>query len=361
MPSEDANPPPFAAGFSVTGHPVHTRSLEVEVDQAEDGRIRAGARILDLRKHGFVPTGGDLQTSGFIHNMMLDAWVDQETRVLEVLEPTQPVVAFEASPRTGGESCRDTAHHLRDLAGERLDADFAKKLSGRFGGPLGCSHLLTLAQLLASTLRLALDLEAPVAAGYPRREPGERIFKRSLIIDGLEQDDGARMAMTVQQNDVHTTPYSAVASPLDRFRAQHEVRLIAHVDMRTLTFADITGEERVRDRAGLTGQAWESRAELLAPWAGRPALHGLAVSLLKELGGDPRQAALLDALLNVGPGLIQCMAALAHRIVENGQARDSGASAAPSILQLGGQPDSCYIWRAGGPGQGLRGGASEKV
>jgi hypothetical protein len=63
----------------------------------------------------------------------------------------------------------------------------------------------------------------------------------------------------------------------------------------------------------------------------------------------------------VGPGLIQCMAALAHRIVENAPASDLGASAAPSILQLGGQPDSCYIWRAGGPGQGLRGGANEKV
>lgn len=346
---------PFANGFSVTGHPVHTRSLEVEVDQAEDGRIRAGGRILDLRKHGFVPTGGDLQMSGFIHNMMVDAWVDPETRVLEVIEPTQPVVAFESSPRIGGESCRDTAHHLRDLAGERLDDGFAKKLSQRFGGPLGCSHLLTLTHLLASTLRGALDLEAVVAKTSPPREPGERIFKRSLVVDGFEQDDGARMALTLQQNDVLTTPFGLVESPLDRFRRQHEVRVLAHVDMQTMTFADITGEERTRDRERLVGPRWESRADSLAPFAGQSALSGLAASLMSHFGDDPAHRALLDVMLNFAPGLIQCMAAMAHRIVEKSQSDEPDALGGPSIVQLGGQADSCYIWRAGGPGQRMWG------
>jgi hypothetical protein len=345
----------FENGFSASGHPVHTRSLEVEIEQAEDGRIRAGGRILDLRKHGFVPTGGDLQMSGFIHNMMLDAWVDPETRVLEILEPTQPVVAFEASAHTGGESCRDIAHHLRDLAGERLDDGFAKKLSGVFGGPLGCSHLLTLAQLLASTLRAVLDLEAVVARHHVR-DPGERIFKRSLVLDGLEQDDGARMAITVQQNDVHTTPFSQVTSPLDRFRHQHEVRVLAHVDMQTMTFVDITGDERTRDRVGLAGMSWQSRAEVLSPLVGQPALHGLGRSLLERFGGDSARPELLDAMLNLAPGLIQCMAAMAHRIVENRQKGAPDTPGGPSILQLGGLPDSCYLWRAGGPAQRQRGG-----
>ena len=42
--------------------------------------------------------------------------------------------------------------------------------------------------------------------------------------------------------------------------------------------------------------------------------------------------------------------ALAHRMVEGG----GGLGDGPSILQLGGLPDSCYIWRADGPGLRMR-------
>ena len=64
---------------------------------------------------------------------------------------------------------------------------------------------------------------------------------------------------------------------------------------------------------------------------------------------------MLDALLNIAPGLIQCMAAMAHRLVEGRGSGEPDAHDQPMILQLGGLSDSCYIWRAGGPGNRLRG------
>jgi hypothetical protein len=345
---------PFAEGFSATGHPVHTRCLEIELAEAQQGRVRVSGRIVDLRKHGFVPTGGDLQTSGFIHDMSLDLWLDPSTRVIDVAEPSQSVVAFESSPRTGGESCRDITHHLRDLAGVRLDDDFQKRLTGCFGGPLGCSHLLTLTQLMASTARTALVLEAESAPHRAAREMDERIFKRSLVLDGLEQGAGRAMVVTVQQNDVHTGPYAAMASPLDRFLFQHEVRVLAQVDMRTMTFSSITGEERTRGREELGTRPWESRADALAPLVGAPAIYGLTRVLLDRYAGDTARRSLLDALLNIAPGLIQCMAAMAHRMVEGAPSTDGDEPEGPTIQQLGGRPDSCYIWRAGGPGLARR-------
>ena len=52
--------------FETGGYPVHTRTLIVELLQDADSRMRALATILDLRKQGWVPTGGELQTAGLI-------------------------------------------------------------------------------------------------------------------------------------------------------------------------------------------------------------------------------------------------------------------------------------------------------
>lgn len=353
--------------FRVSGHPVHTRSLEIEVFEAEPAKVVARGTIIDLRKFGFVPTGGDLQSSGVIHNMSLDAVVDTASAVIERFEPGQSVVAFEASPRTGGESCRDSIHRLRDLAGERLDAAFSKRLSGAYGGALGCSHLLTLARLLAATVPQVLSLEraahaarsAPAGgdAGPTRREQGERLFKRCIVLDGFELDGGRFMDVAVQLGDVFSVPHARVERPLDRFARQHEVRVLARIDMSDMTFASIGARERERVGAPLSPGGWESRDALLEPFVGGPAVYGLARQVGERMGDDPSRAALRDTLLNFAPGVIQCMAAFAHRMVEG----DGQLGAGPSILQLGGLPDSCYIWREGGPGIRSRSGRIDRA
>jgi hypothetical protein len=341
--------------FEATGHPLHTRTLLIDVREEAGHRLGVRGAILDLRKCGFVPTGGDLQTAGLIHHMTLAGSVDRESRRLERLDAAQPVVAFEASARTAGESCRDPIGRLAGLAGERLDDAFVRKLGARFGGALGCSHLLTLGQLLAATLPGVLDREADAGFGTRLpREPGELVFRRTLVLDGFERGE-AEMALAIQLTDVHTAPSPGAQRPLERFAAQHEVRVLARVEEATMRLRDLDAAERQRSRETLTTAPWRSRRDDLAPFVGEGALAGLARSLLARFAGHPADRPLLDALLNLAPGLIQCMAALSNRLVEHMAGRRLVEAAAISrTFGVGGQPDSCYMWRRGGPMEATR-------
>ena len=122
-------------------------------------------------------------------------------------------------------SCRDIAWRLRDLVGRPLDRSFSKWLQAGFGGPLGCSHLLTLAHFLGSTTPQALALDSAAFSGDAGfRDNGERIFKRSLVLDGFELVDPARLRVVSVLNDIHMRPKSRVQGLLDRLAFQREVR-----------------------------------------------------------------------------------------------------------------------------------------
>ena len=54
-----------------TGHPLHSRALSVALTQNDAGQLALESYLLDLRKRGFVPVGGDLQGPGIIHHMRL--------------------------------------------------------------------------------------------------------------------------------------------------------------------------------------------------------------------------------------------------------------------------------------------------
>ena len=89
------------------GEPIHTRAHALVAALRDDGRVEARGSLIDLRTRGFLPVGGSMQGMGIIHHMEL-AWViDPATGVIEEFTPAQPTVAFEASPETAGESCRD--------------------------------------------------------------------------------------------------------------------------------------------------------------------------------------------------------------------------------------------------------------
>jgi len=153
---------------------------------------------------------------------------------------------------------------------------------------------------------------------------------------------------------VHTLPSERVVNPLDRFLRQQEIRVEARVDLENMTFASLGGDERERGPENFSGREWTSMDSSLSSLEGHSALRGLAQSVMKDFGAAFPATALRDVLLFIAPGLIQCLAARAHRVLESGGA--AGAPG-PSIQQLGGLPDSCYIWRAGGPGQERRQGA----
>src|SRR5262245_2801057 len=340
MPEERPPVPLFASGL-----PLHTRTLTVEAFQGDAGRLRFEGVILDLRKCGFVPTGGELQTAGFIHHMRLDFDVDPASARIERLATAQPTVAFEPSAQSGGDSCRDPAPRLAALVGATIDTGFVRRLAGVFGGALGCSHLLTLAQFTAASVPRVLAAERGAAAA---RAPGELLAKRALFLDGFEPDAGG-LEVALQLSEFATRPQSAVRHPLDRLARQHELRLHARLDREISRLEALGAVERERD-ATLAEGAWRDRDAVLAGLVGAPALRGLAARVLAAVGDAPADAPLRDALLNLAPGVIQCLAALAHRLLAHFQgpgARDPARI--PRELSVGGYPDSCYMWRSDGP------------
>jgi hypothetical protein len=336
----------------VTGHPLHTRSLTVVVRHRDDGRLAARGVLNDLRKCGFVPMMHGLQPAGIIHQMSIDLALEPETLRIDSLETDQPFIAVEPSEWTGGECCRDPAVHLQALVGEPIDAAFPKKLSAAFGGPRGCSHLLTLFQLMASGLPRAVERERRLVAELGvERQPGERLFWRSGFLDGYEASDGA-IELAVQLHDFHGRPHASVGRPLDRFQRHDEVRVFARVASPGLALEELRAFERIRERETLASAEWESRDAVVAPLAGAPIIPGLAGRIFGLLGDAPESEVLRDALLQLAPGQIQVLAAITDRWFVQASESESGSAGDPAkgppVGAIGGMTDSCWMWRREG-------------
>src|SRR5207247_5505829 len=113
------------------------------------------------------------QTGGVIHDMRVRAEIALGPQRIAAISVEQANVAFEPSLATGGESCRDPRARIEALVGTPLDGESTRRLGAALGGPLGCSHVLTLAQLLLSTAQtgLALDRERFGGAARPDGQP----------------------------------------------------------------------------------------------------------------------------------------------------------------------------------------------
>lgn len=326
--------------LDLRGHPLHTRALGVTLRQRSDGKLDFEGYILDLRKRGFVPVGADLQGSGIIHHMCLRGVIEPAALVLESIAAEQPTVAFEPSALTQGESCRDPIASIATLAGARFDADYGKRLTATIGGALGCSHLLTLAHLLGSTVPWALARDRELQGTAPSRRAGERVFRRDLIVDGAET--GRRsLDVCVQLTDLHFAPAPALVPPMQRFAAELEVRMLLAIDRSTFTLAELTAGRRRRLVSDLEQARWEDLNDALRPLLGMPMLHGAIPELRRRWNDQAENRPVFDALLMIAPALIQCTAALSDAWPL--QARDS-----KSLVGMSGYPDSCYMWRRTG-------------
>ena len=67
------------------------------------------------------------------------------------------------------------------------------------------------------------------------------------------------------------------------------------------------------------------------------------------LGRDASFPLLRDALLQMAPGFIQIMAAVMDAYLEERARKSSGEpSERPAVANLGGNQNSCYMWRTDG-------------
>lgn len=341
--------------LTARGHPLHSRALSVELrrsgSRGSDSALEFRGHLLDLRKRGFVPVAGDLQAAGVVHDMRISGLLDPATGMIESIEASQPTVAFESSVVTRGECCRDPLDRIQSLVGARIDDDLTRRLRVELGGPLACSHILTLAHLIGATLRRALRLER-ARPGEIARAPDERIFRRDLVYDGSELgeetgDETGHIQLAIQLEDLHfaSAPSTAArpARPIERFGSQVELRGLAGVDTRKMTLLEIRAAERRRSLDDLEHAGWSDRNAALAPLAGLALQPGVAAVLLHHLGSptEDDDLLLLDALLNLTPTVYQCLAVLSEEWPIQAKQR-------PTVLGVGGMRDSCYMWRRDG-------------
>lgn len=326
--------------LAASGHPLHTRALSVELRHRSDGKLDVHGYVLDLRKRGFVPVAGELQPSGIVHHMELRGVVDPAARVIEQLSAHQPAIAFEATATTEGESCRDLAGRVAALGGTRLDVGWSRRLSEEIGGPRGCSHVLTLAQMLGPSIGWGLTRDQELHGLGMVRPAGQRVYRRDIIIDGLEPEDG-RLELAAQLIDLHDAPAPERARPMERFGGSLEVRAQVLVDYRTYSIAGLLAAERWRARDDL-GAEWQDRTAEVAGLTGTFLFRGVTSAILQHLGPDAAERPLGTMLLQVAPTMIQVNAALS-------ESWPAVARQQNWFVGMGGFPDSCYMWRRGGP------------
>lgn len=322
--------------LSLPGHPIHTRALSVVLAQASDGSVIASGSILDLRKRGFCPVGTELQGMGIIHHMELHAVIDAESGTITQVDAAQPTIAFEASQATQGESCRDPVGRLAALRNLPLGEGFAHALRSTAGGPLGCSHLVTVAQLLNGTASWALQQER-TRYGANARRAGERMFRRDLIFDGHQRSESG-LGIGVQLGDVHTAPTPELALAPELLGSHYELRLDIQLEGWPATFAAIAAAQRQRHRESFATAAWHDLSATFAPLVGTSLEKGSAATILRTLESVPPAR---DAMLVLGPALIQCRASFPDKWL----ARAVEIPGHPGLIAMA---DSCYMWRRGG-------------
>jgi len=345
---------------NIKGRPLHTRSLTVIISRESDSRWHARGDVIDLRKHSFVPLVDDIQPAGVIHMMSIDLDFDPESLRIDGIQVEQPFVAIESSEATGGDCCRDPAPRLLELNGEILSPAFTKRLGSHFGGPLGCSHLLTLFQLMTSTIPRAVELEQARVLREGRAQPdGKRFFRRSLFVDGHE-GDGQIIDVALQLTDTHTRPIGPQERSTARLESSQEIKAAIGIDRKRFKIQTIEARERMRTFKTLGVADWTPHNDLVASLNDTPLIPGMARRVFQLLGDDPSLQPLRDTLLQLAPGFIQIAAALMDEYfasqqspTPSGPSGDSpdaakGSASKPAVAAIGGNLNSCYMWREEG-------------
>jgi hypothetical protein len=172
------------------------------------------------------------------------------------------------------------------------------------------------------------------------------VFRRDVVVDGVEPE-GPIVQLAAQLTDLHLAPAAAEARPMDRFRAEREIRALARVEFPSFALVDLAAMERVRTAADLATAAWRDRTAAVGDLAGVRLGAGVTATLLERLGGASEDRPLLDTLLMLAPALVQCVAAMSDRFPQL-------AATSGSRVGIGGLPDSCYMWRRDGALQRAR-------
>jgi hypothetical protein len=174
------------------------------------------------------------------------------------------------------------------------------------------------------------------------------VLRRTLAIDGA-QPDASGFALALQLTDVEFAPAAAEPRPTERLGRMREVRALAAIGAAASGLERVGGselralrvEERDRGRAQLEDPTWRELDEARA-LLGTPVMSAFTPRILAAFPARPAGDPAVDLLLQLAPGLLQCMSSALT------EAWPALAARSPSRIVCAGGTDTCYIWRKGG-------------
>lgn len=271
---------------------LHRRTIAIELLPGSDGGLAVRGELLDERRVGMGTFHGREHGPGVVHHMTLALELDPSRRVTAA-GADMKTSPFPTPGPTLGEACPNVLPRYASLVGETLDEGFAARLIQGYGGPLGCFHVLALAQCV------------PFALDALRAAPARRsIVVRSIV------PEGAALALDGEIADVAVDGERRIGLRLD-------------LDLPSYTIARAVG------RGGD-----ESR---LAALAGLTIARGFTGAAIERLGGDPDGVALVVAMT---PVTTQAGGVLAAHHGIDPRTRPRAWS---------GLIGSCHMWRPDGP------------
>ena len=141
---------------------LHTRKIELNGYQREDGLFDVEAQLTDTKTYSFeLQDRGRVEPGEALHGMSMRMTVDQ----------TMTIVAFEAVTDSSPYSiCPEIAPSYASLVGLQIRAGFLRAAAERVGGVHGCTHLRELLQPMATVALQTLYAQRSAREGERPRD-----------------------------------------------------------------------------------------------------------------------------------------------------------------------------------------------
>jgi hypothetical protein len=284
--------------------------MRIAIGPARGGRRTVEAHLLDWRYRGVSRVGIHIKRPGPIHDMSARFAIDAAGRAIEQASGAMALAAFDGTPDTGFQSCRDILPNVASLAGAAIDADLVAAMRRAIGRERGCYHLGTLITACAPVLqRVARERPAP-----------EHGLGRELVLDASQGGDGL-------------TRFEGALRDWSDGAAERTA---------ALAFSVSHADPRARDVCA------PGAPEVAARLEGAPLEAGFAREALARLAGVPGCEAWRDLALGLSA------------IFTQGMVRSRAAAAGPVAAGRAHRANNtCWMWRDGGPLQGMSSGLEE--
>ena len=328
---------------------LHERRLVIETREIAGDRLALRAELRDVRHVDMPAYLGVSHPAGVVHHMMLDLELDPEL-VIRAIDARMEKAPFEPSAKTRGEGCRHILPSYQTLLGTKLDAGYAARVLETVGGPLGCFHILSLAQCLPLAVRAASRRLCGEALSMPR-DAGDVVrdscaewrtdsphwkdaretagtgfgdFRREILITA-RADESLRLGMTAEMTDRLANGNERGATLTFWLEVPKFTILEAHAALRGAPF----------DGCAATTQG-------AARFVGLSVIKGFTAAALERVGGAAGCAHLTALVIALTPVIPQASGALAGLLKLSPDQKLRNRATNPQV-------DSCHMWRADGP------------